>query len=57
MLRLVGVIMAVPAPALGAWLWEGVGPAALLWSAAGISAVTGLLLYKFAPAEAGETAG
>lgn len=49
MLRLVGVIMAVPAPAFGAWLWGAAGPAALLWTVAGISAVTGLLLYRFGP--------
>jgi MFS family permease len=49
MLRLVGMIIALPAPILGAWLWGTVGPTILLWTVAGISGFTGLLLYRFGP--------
>lgn len=53
-LRLVGVLLAVPAPAVGACLWNGVGAAAPLWAAAGINVVTALLLFRFAPTAAAE---
>jgi len=51
-LRLTGILLAVPAPALGAYLWDTVGPAAPLQLAAAVSVLAGLLLYRFAPTAA-----
>ncbi|HCW51453.1 MAG TPA: hypothetical protein DGR79_05235 [Clostridiales bacterium] len=56
MLKLVGVFLAVPAPAVGAWLWNGVGAVAPLSVAAGTNVLTGLLLFRFAPTAAAEDA-
>jgi MFS family permease len=49
MLRLTGLIIAIPAPGVGAWLWATLGPVAPLRLAAVISVLTGLLLFRFAP--------
>lgn len=49
-LRLLGIVLAIPAPMAGAWLWARLGPAAPIRAAAVVAALTGVLLFKFAPA-------
>ncbi len=49
-LVLLGVVLAIPAPLVGAWLWAHLGPAAPIRLASAIALITGILLFKYAPA-------
>lgn len=48
-LRLTGVMLAIPGPVLGAWLWSAAGPTAPLQVTAAISVAAGILLFRFGP--------
>jgi len=47
--RLLGVLVAVPAPAAGAWLWSHFGASAPIRAAAVVTALTGVLLLRLMP--------
>jgi len=49
MLQLVGIIIAIPAPLIGARLWHSLGPAAPIRLAALIAVVAAILLWRFGP--------
>jgi len=49
-LSLTGILLAVPAPALGAYLWTTLGPPAPVRAAGALSVLVGLLLFCLAPA-------